>query len=386
MKNVNRTYRDLGSYSDWVREIARAQPLYPMAPPGIRTRRKVRTVLGFHSGREFPNDIRAERRWTEHGIAGEEISWDVGYGPRTKAWLLRPAGVTKPLPGILALHDHGGFKYYGKEKIADDDAAPNTVLRNFRNLCYGGRPFANDLAGEGFAVLVHDVFLWGSRKFEYDEIPESDRLSGDAMRKWRAAQRASGIANDDEIDRYNTAAGYHEMTVAKYGALLGVPLAGIVAHEDRIAANYLASRADVRSGRIGCVGLSGGGMRSGLLQASCNRIRAAVVVGAMTTSEGLLDHNVTCHTWMLFPDGWARHGDWSDLVACRAPSPLLVQYDRDDPLYTPAGMRAADRRLQTHYQQAGKRSNYRGEFYPGLHKFDRTMQRRAFDWLKTQLT
>jgi dienelactone hydrolase len=37
------------------------------------------------------------------------VSWSVGYGPRTFAYLLRPVGPNKPLPGVVALHDHGGF-------------------------------------------------------------------------------------------------------------------------------------------------------------------------------------------------------------------------------------------------------------------------------------
>jgi hypothetical protein len=105
----------------------------------------------------------------------------------------------------------------------------------------------------------------------------------------------------------------------------------------------------------------------------------------MTTSEGLLDQHVFCHTWMLFPTGWSRHGDWSDLVACRAPSPLLVQYDRDDELFSLAGMKAADRRLKSHYRWAGAAGNYRGEFYSRPHKFDVPMQQAAFYWLKERL-
>jgi dienelactone hydrolase len=187
------------------------------------------------------------------------------------------------------------------------------------------------------------------------------------------------------IARYNSVCVYHEHTVAKYCSLLGTTFPGIVAYEDRVAADYLASRRDVCTGRIGCVGLSGGGSRSTLLQATCDRIRAAVVVGMMSDSAGLLDHNVVCHTWMIFPPGWGRHGDWADLAACRAPSPLLVQYDKGDLLFTMAGMKAAHQRIARHYRSVGAAANYRGEFYPGPHKFDARMQAIAFAWLKRQL-
>ena len=115
------------------------------------------------------------------------------------------------------------------------------------------------------------------------------------------------------------------------------------------------------------------------------RIRAAVVVGMMASYPHLLDRHVVTHTWMLFPSGWARLGDWPDLAACRAPSPLLVQYDRDDELFSLPAMEAAHARLTDHYQAVGAPDAYRGEFYPGPHKFDVEMQESAFAWLKTRL-
>jgi hypothetical protein len=105
----------------------------------------------------------------------------------------------------------------------------------------------------------------------------------------------------------------------------------------------------------------------------------------MSTYEGLLERNVVTHTWMLFPPGWSRHGDWPDLAACRAPSPLLVQYDLEDPLFTVEGMRDADRRIAGHYASVGAPEHYVGQFYPGPHKFDREMQAAAFAWLARQL-
>jgi hypothetical protein len=77
--------------------------------------------------------------------------------------------------------------------------------------------------------------------------------------------------------------------------------------------------------------------------------------------------------------------DWADLAACRAPMPLLVQYDEEDELFTPAGMRAAHARIVDHYAWAGAPAAYVGQWYPGPHKFDLPMQAAAFDWLKATL-
>jgi dienelactone hydrolase len=188
-----------------------------------------------------------------------------------------------------------------------------------------------------------------------------------------------------EVALYNVAAFHHEILVEKYCSLLGTTLAGVVSHEDRVAAAYLRSRGDVAAGAIGCVGLSGGGCRAALLQATCESIGAAVVVGMMSTYRHLLDRKVDSHAWMFFPPGLALLGDWPDVAACRAPSPLMVQYDRDDHLFTEAGMRAAHERITDRYREGGKPDGYVGEFYDGPHKFDTEMQESAFAWLKARL-
>lgn len=369
-------YQHLGIFSDWVAAARGQQSLFPVAAPGAQTQALIREALGFCHGDENPMEVKMESKWEKDGVIGEEVSWSVGYGPRTHAYVLKPANAKGPLPGIVALHDHSDFKFYGKEKIADGPEEPLPILSDFRINPYGGRAYANALAREGFVVLVHDVFLWGSRRFPLDTMLE---MMGDQTESMLRAQPVS-----DEIEFYNNAAYFHEHWVSKYCNILGTNMAGVVSFEDRVALNYLLSRADVDSGSIGCIGLSGGGNRAALLNATHEGIRAAVIIGLMTTYAALLDHNMS-HTWMLFPFGWSRHGDWPDIAACRAPSPLLVQYDLQDDLFTEDGMREAHTRLQDHYASVGKPDAYVGQFYPGTHKFDLEMQSAAFDWLKEKL-
>jgi len=374
-------YTDLGVFSDWVEEARRQRRVFPAALPGAETQRQVREALGFCTGPEMPLNIQTERVWERDGLAGEEVSWSVGYGPRTRAWILKPAGASELLPGVVALHDHGGFKFFGKEKIARGPDDPPSFVKTYWKTYYGGRPYANALARQGFVVLVHDTFLWGSRRFPEDVMPDWAPVAFGALRD-------AGLTDNelpDDVARYNFSAGQHEHVIEKYCNLLGTTLAGVVCHEDRIAMNYLRSRPDVSAERVGCLGLSGGGNRSALLQATYDHIRAAVIVGLMSTYAGLLDHNVMTHTWMFFPSGWSQHGDWPDLAACRAPSPLLVQYDLEDDLFTQEGMKAADERLGELYATVGAAEAYRGEFYPGPHKFDLEMQSSAFSWLKARL-
>ena len=378
-----KTYQHLGAFSNLVDEAKRQCELFPLAAPGRATQDRIRDVLGFGAGDEEAQDVRVERRWESAGVIGEALSWSVGYGPRTEAWLLKPANASGPLPGIVALHDHGGFKYYGKEKIAIGPDTPPAVMTEYRSHYYGDHAYPNDLARAGHVVLVHDTFLWGSRRFPLSDIPAQIRELVTVSRVlWQPP--ASSVC-PLEIAEYNACVGHHEHLVEKYCNLLGSSMAGVVCHEDRIAANYLRARPDVMADRIGCIGLSGGGNRAAMLLATHAGVKAAVIVGLMSTYEGLLDKNIISHTWMLFPRHLARYADWSDLAACRAPAPLLVQYDNEDDLFTLEGMHDADARIAAHYRTAGQPAAYCGQFYPGPHKFDAAMQANAIRWIKERL-
>jgi len=212
-------FQHLGIFSDWVSAADTHGHIHPNAAPGAETRHRIREVVGFSHAPAVPLEVRIDRTWTRDGVGGEEVSWSVGYGPRTTAWVLRPTQSRGSLPGVLALHSHDGYKYFGKEKIADGPAGAVQELTPLRDKTYQGRAFANALAARGFVVLVHDVFLWGSRRFPLETMPESIR------------DRATGL---DGIEHYNAVARDHEHLVSKYCSVLGTTLAGVVAYEDRV--------------------------------------------------------------------------------------------------------------------------------------------------------
>jgi dienelactone hydrolase len=361
------SFEYLGPFSDLVSAAEKQAPLWPEPRAGATLRQRIRDVLGFVRLPAAPREVRVERTWTRDGLCGEEVSWWVGYGTRTHAFVLRPEGAKSPLPAVLALHSHDGVKFFGKDKIADGPDPPAPEIVQLRDKAYGGRAFANVLARRGFVVLAHDVLLWGSRRFSLETM------------------HARVDPALSEVDQYNAAAREHEHLVAKYCSVLGTTLAGLVSYDDRAALAYLRARSDVLPERIGCIGLSGGGCRAALLQATSDDLAASAIVGMMSTFRELLDAHLHQHTWMFVPPGLARVADWPDLAAAQAPAPLLVQYNRQDPLFSQAGMEEADVRIARHYRRAGQPEKYAGQFYDGPHKFDVTMQESAFDWLAEAL-
>jgi hypothetical protein len=100
----------------------------------------------------------------------EKIYFNTTPSIRVPAYLLVPKGARKKLPAVVALHDHGGFYLWGKEKLVEtDDEAP--ALKNWRTTYYGGNSLASVLVRMGYVVLVIDMFYWGERRMLMPDDP-----------------------------------------------------------------------------------------------------------------------------------------------------------------------------------------------------------------------
>ena len=312
-----------------------------------------------------PDDLLFERGETfnHDDLEVTPLSWWVGYGPRTKAYLVRPQGVQKPLPGIVYLHSHDDVKSFGIEKVFDYGSEISHEVASVRKHHYGNRPPVNELAKKGFAVLVFDAFLWGSRKFPLESMP----------------QRLKEILKSDT---YEDLAVMHEsMVLSKYLSLLGTTLAGLLNFEDQVAVQIAKSLPEI-SEKIATVGLSGGGCRALYLHATNPELAATVSVGAMATYESMLAKHIAPHSWMFFPFDLASKMDWPQ-VAMISGTPLYVQYCSNDQLFTLEGMQNADAALSDYYQRDEK--IYKSDFYPVQHSFTTQMQDAAFEWLEELL-
>jgi len=319
------------------------------------------------------------------GLEIEELSWRLPYGGETAAFFIKPAGQVGKLPGVLALHDHGANKLFGKEKIVLGREPPHPLMVEYQGLYYGGRPWANELARRGYAVLVHDVFPFGSRRISRGEVPVEIRDLGTGLIVGGPESRDTEPATFEEAITYNRWAAEHEAIVAKSLFSAGTTWPGLVLAEDRVALDYLVSRPEVDPDRIGAGGLSGGGLRTVYLAGTDPRIKAAFCSGFMTTWRDLLLHKSFTHTWMAYTPLLPGYLDFPELLALRVPLPTLVQNCTEDSLFTLAEVRRAFKLITEVYRKAKATERCRCALHPGGHQFSLPMQEEAFAFLDTWL-
>jgi dienelactone hydrolase len=302
----------------------------------------------------------------------ERVHFNTTPDIRVPAFVLIPKGVLLPAPGIVALHDHGGFYLWGKEKlVALDDEHP--VLTDFKRELYAGRSIAGDLARAGYVVVVIDMFYWGERRM----------LLADDAPDWRARP---GSLTKERIEAFHRRSSEGEQLLGRTIFSAGFTWAGVMFWDDVRTVDYLLTRPEVDPRRIGCVGLSLGGVRSAHLAALDDRIKAAVVVGWMTSFPPQLKRRVTNTIGFtkLVP-GLYRYLDYPDVASLAMPTPLLVINGSKDELFEPAGVRASFEKLAACYRKAGVPERLRTRLYDAPHEFNPEMQAEAWGWLEKHL-
>jgi len=376
----------LGKYFDMVKDHL-SQLQYPLSFLSdthtdveqwqSKARKAVKSLLRYQPPKTALDPI-IHDEYIKDGLIYQHVSYAQPYGPRTVGILMRPEKAAGKLPGFLGLHDHGGFKYYGKEKITAPKKTP-AIMKDYQAHYYGGRAWASELALKGYVVFVPDVFLWGSRKI----MPED--LSARYVKAWQEGLNQP-VDSDAYIQAYNDYAAFAEHDITKTFIEAGMTWPGVTVHDDMRALDFLLTQPDVDADNLGCAGLSGGGNRTVYLAAMDERIKCTCCAGFMSTASEFALYKVFTHTWMMYIPGLTELMDFPDLYSIHGKKPTMVLYAVDDPLFTPKGQQDADKRLKAIYTKMGTPELYSGLFFPGPHKFDVEMQETAFaffdKWLK----
>jgi dienelactone hydrolase len=217
------------------------------------------------------------------------------------------------------------------------------------------------------------MFYWGERRM---------LLDADAA-DWR--DRPRSIARE-RIQAFNQRASQNEDLVGRTIGAAGFTWPGVMFWDDIRTVDYLVTRPEVDPNRIGCVGLSVGGLRSCHLAALDDRIKAAVVVGWMTSFPTQLKTRIryTIGHTMIVP-GLYHDLDYPDVASLAMPTPLLVINGSKDTLFEPAGVKASFDKLAACYQKAGIPDRIKTRLYDTPHEFNTEMQAEAWGWLAKYL-
>ena len=284
---------------------------------------------------------------------------------RVPAYLHIPKKRNGRAPAIVDLHSHGGMFIFGKEKVIDF-GANHPAMAEYHKTNYAGRPTATELARRGYVVITIDAFPFGERRIVMDE----DLKHGFDRSKYSL----------EDVRALNLKCRQKESTVVKSLAYAGIAWPGVVAWDDIRTIDYLVTRPEVDPKRIGCVGVSMGGYRSLLLSGLDDRIAAGCVTGFMSTVRPMIRKHMDTHSFVHFIPSVHQYLDLPDIVALRAPRPLMVQQCRQDGLFTPRGMEDAVTKIAAIYKKAGAADAFTGRFYDVRHMFNVEMQNEAFAW------
>lgn len=319
--------------------------------------------------------VRTEER---DGFRLEEVTIRATAAYDIPATVLIPSGAKVRRPGLIAIHCHSGRYVWGREKIISQPGE-SPVLTEFRERAYG-RPYAETLAKRGFVVLSIDGFYFGARRLRPERMDPADAVPTARARLKELAALEPG--SGPWLQMVNALCSEFEHLTAKTIFSAGATWPGILAWDDRRSVDYLLSRPEVDPQRIGCLGLSIGGLRTGHLIATDPRIRVASVTGWMTEFRSQLRNHLRNHTWMIYVPGLYGAMDLPDAAALHAPGALLVQQCSRDALYPMAGMKGAVEKLARLYKKAGVPERFKSAFHDVPHSFTPAMQEEAFAWIE----
>jgi dienelactone hydrolase len=311
-------------------------------------------------------------RKTDRGDYTEEyLTFQSTPDIRVPAYVLIPKNAKLPAPGIVALHDHGGFYLWGKEKLIQIEGE-HPELTDFRKY-YGGKSIAVELVRQGYVVIVIDMFYWGERRLLLDDDPPEFR------------ERPASMPVE-KVREYNRRSGQNEQLAARSLFTAGITWPGVMLWDDIRTVDYLASRPEVDRKRLACVGLSVGGYRSFMLAALDERIKTAVSVGWMTSFGSQIRAHVLNSVGLSFHlVGLYRYLDLPDVSALVAPRPILIINGSKDTLFNQDGIKAAYDKIARCFAKAGAAGRHACRLYDTPHEFNPEMQAEAWEWFRKWL-
>ncbi len=247
-------------------------------------------------------------------------AWVLGY-------LLTPKAAAAPHAPVICLPGHGR----GVDDIVgiDEQGRDRTVKEDY------AYDFAIQVVEHGMAAVALEPMAFGCRR---DPVTTKEGL------KATACQPVAGAA-----------------------LLLGQTMIGWRVYDVMRAVDWIETRQDLDAGRVGCLGISGGGTVTTFAAALEPRIRAAMISGYLNTfRDSILSLSHCIDNYVPGILNWAELYDVAGLIA---PRPLFAESGERDKIFPIAASRASFARVKKVYEVFGAGDLAAQEVFDGPHSF-----------------
>ncbi|MBN1285376.1 MAG: hypothetical protein JXB47_08260 [Anaerolineae bacterium] len=305
---------------------------------------KLRELTGYDTMLEAPLDVHITERRDFDDHVRERVEIQTEPGVVMSLYVLIPKTGTPPYPAVLAPHGHSSGAKAGTAGDRTEPEISETIDRH--NSDYGLQ-----LVCAGFIAFCPDARGFGERQEE--------------------AAKKEGIL--ESSCRWINNMAYP----------LGQTVTGMWTWELHRLLDYVESRADVDTDRIGCAGLSGGGLQTLWATAldTGRRIKCAVISGYLYGyKEALLDMHENCSC--NYVPHLYEYVDMGDIGALIAPRPLLVETGTRDPLNGASGVANVTSQMdimRRAYALFGAEDKLAHDVFEGVHMWHGV---EAIPWLK----
>jgi dienelactone hydrolase len=283
-------------------------------------------IGGFPSSRSPLRPVTLETR-AFPGYRREKIVFDSRPGVSVLAYLLLPERAQPPAATVICVPGHGR----GVDDIVgiDEQGRERTDKPGYQH------DFAMQVAEAGMAAVAIEPMAFGCRR---DAANARQGLSR------KGCEPAAGGA-----------------------LLLGETMIAWRVWDVLRTLDYIAIRPELDAGRVGCMGISGGGTTALFSAALEPRIRAAMVSGYLNTfrdSIGSLAHCIDNYVPGIL--NWAEMHDIGGLIA---PRPLFVESGEKDNIFPIASSIDSFRQVREIYRVFQAADQIEQEVFPGEHSF-----------------
>jgi dienelactone hydrolase len=257
----------------------------------------------------------------------EKVLFDSREGVSVLAYVLTPVGARSPLPAVICVPGHGR----GVDDIVgiDDKGRDRTDKDGYQH------DFAIQVAEAGMAAVAIEPMGFGCR------------------RDPRTEKRGLGQSSCQPV--------------AGTALLLGQTMIGWRVYDVMRTIDWMATRSEFDSKRIGCMGISGGGTCTLFSAALEPRIRVALISGYLNTfrdSIGSISHCIDNYVPGIL--NWAEMYDIAGLIA---PRPLFIESGTKDNIFPVQASVSSFNKVRDIYGVFGAGDSVEQEVFEEAHSF-----------------